>query len=237
MVAIKQDQALVTCPHCGHRQAEPQSAFSTNCRKCREYFRVQDALRPAAKSPDRKPRHKRIQCFECGAELEVPDSAESTMCKWCSRYVDLHTYRITQAIAKNFKTKGGLIIEPKGLVFNTDSVAGEVILKGKFHGKLTVEKSLTIFSGAEIKGSQCVSHLIIPAGNRFQLPATLKTVSADIAGELSGTLHATGAVRLKSSAHWFGHLTALALTIEEGAVIVGTLRVGSLANGDQARLL
>lgn len=237
MLAIKQDQVLVACPHCGHRQSESRSAFSTNCQKCRQYFRVQEALHPAARSADRKPRHKLIHCFECGAELEVPESAESTMCKWCSRYVDLHTYRITQAIAKNFKTKGGLIIEPKGLVFNTESVAGEIILRGKFHGKLTAEKSLTIYSGAEIKGTQCISHLVIPAGNHFRLPAPLKTITAEIAGELSGTLHATGVVRLKSTAHWFGNLTALALVIEEGAVIDGTLRIGSPPDNAQTLLI
>jgi cytoskeletal protein CcmA (bactofilin family)/transcription elongation factor Elf1 len=226
MPVKKQDQVLVACPHCGHQQPEARSAYSTNCRKCGRHFRVQEALNPPPKTPGRAPRQRRITCFECGAELDVPASAESTMCKWCSRYLDLHDYRITTAVAKNFKTKGRLVIEPKGCVFNTETIAGEVVIRGKFHGKLTAERSLTIYSGADIKGSLTLAHLIIPAENHFRRTDPVKTGSAEIAGELAGNLQATGTVTLKSTARWFGELAAGNLVIEEGAVIVGKLQVG-----------
>ena len=216
----------MACPHCGQQQPEARSAYSTNCRKCGQHFRVQEALNPVPKAPGRAPRQRRITCFECGAELDVPASAESTMCKWCSRYLDLHDYRITTAVAKNFKTKGRLVIEPKGCVFNTETIAGEVVIRGKFHGRLTAERSLTIYSGADIKGSLTIAHLIIPAETHFRRPDPLKTGSAEIAGELDGSLQATGTVTLKSTARWFGELAAENLVIEEGAVIVGKLQVG-----------
>src|SRR5882757_3679282 len=168
MPVKKQDQVLVVCPHCGHQQPEPNSAFSTRCKKCGEHFRVQEVLRPERRAPERGPKQRRITCFECNAELEVPVSAESSMCKWCSRYLDLHDYRITTAMAKNFKTKGRFVIEPKGYVFNTETVAGDVVIKGKFHGKLTAEHSLTIYSGAGIKGNLTAARLIIPAENHFR---------------------------------------------------------------------
>src|SRR5208282_2073313 len=167
MPAKKQDQVLVACPHCGHRQAEPRTAFSSRCKKCGAHFRLQEILNPAPRSPQRSLEQKRIRCFECGAWLEVPLSAESTMCKWCSCYVDLHSYRITSPMAKNFKTKGTLVIEPKGTIFNTESIAGDAVIKGKYHGKLTVEHSLTIYATAEIKGSLTTAHLVIPADNHF----------------------------------------------------------------------
>jgi cytoskeletal protein CcmA (bactofilin family)/DNA-directed RNA polymerase subunit RPC12/RpoP len=222
------DLVLVACPHCGHQQPEPPSAFSTLCKECRRHFRVQEILNPAAVERPRGPRLRRIACFECGAELEVPVSAESTMCKWCSRYVDLNDHRIPSAIAKNYKTKGKLVIEPKGCVFNTESIAGEVILKGKFHGKLTAEQSLTIFSGAEIKGNVTTAHLIIPAENHFSWQQPIQTGSAEIAGELVGALHASGTVILKSTARYFGDLESPHLVVEEGAVVVGSLTIGSL---------
>lgn len=148
------------------------------------------------------------------------------MCKRCGRYLDLHDYHITTAVAKNFRTKGRFVVEPKGYVFNTETIAGEVTIKGRFHGKLIAEQSLTIYSGADIKGSLNVSHLIIPAENYFRWPEQIKTGSAEIAGELVGTLHATGTVTLKCTARWFGDLTAGNLVVEEGAVIAGTLRIG-----------
>src|ERR1017187_2981727 len=221
MPAKKQDHVLVGCPHCGHQQPESRTAFSTICRQCGKHYHVQEALHPAPKAPDRTPPQLRITCFECGAELDVPASAESTMCKKCSRYVDMHDYRITTAYSRNFKTKGRFIIEPKGYVFNTDTIAREVILKGKFIGKLTAENSLTIYSSAEIKGSLATPHLIIPAENRFHWPHRLQVGSVEIAGEMAATLHATGTVTLKSTARWFGDLTAGNLVVEAGAVVVG----------------
>ena len=44
-------------------------------------------------------------------------------------------------------------IEPKGNVFNTEITAGHAVIKGRLLGKLTAVGSLTIHTGAEIKGS------------------------------------------------------------------------------------
>jgi cytoskeletal protein CcmA (bactofilin family) len=226
MLAKKQDQVLMACPHCSHQQPEARSAFSTNCKKCGRHFRIQEALNPVRKTSGRALDLRRITCFECGAELDVPPSAESSMCKKCSRYLDLHDYRITTSLAKNFKTKGRFVVEPKGSVFNTDTTGGEVVIKGKFHGKLTAEQSLTIYSDAEIKGSLTAAHLIIPTENHFRWPDRLNVGSAEIAGELAATVHATGTVTLRSTARWFGDLVAGNLVVEAGAVVVGKLQIG-----------
>jgi cytoskeletal protein CcmA (bactofilin family)/ribosomal protein S27E len=226
MPAEKQDQVLVACPHCGHQQPEWRAAFSTICRGCGRHYRVQEALNPAPKSPDRTPPQRRVTCFDCGAVLEVPASADSTMCKRCSRFVDLHDYRIANAVSKNFRTRGRFLVEPKCYVFNTETIADHVVIKGRFHGRLRAEQSLTIYSGADIRGSFSAAHLIIPAENHFRWPTALTAVSAEIAGELAATLHATGRVTLKSTARWFGELSARDVLVEEGAVVVGTLRIG-----------
>lgn len=237
MPATKQDKVLLTCPRCGHQQPEPRSGYSTVCKQCGEHIRVQEALQPARKAPSRAPKQKLITCFECGAELEVPASAESTMCKRCSRYVDLHDYRITAAVAKNFKTKGKFVIEPKGYVFNTESIVGDADIKGKFHGKLTVERSLTIHSAADIKGTLTAGRLVIPAENHFRWPDRIQVGSAEIAGELAADLRAQGTVTVKSTGRFFGSLDAENLVVEDGAVIVGKLQIGPRAGNPQPRLL
>ncbi len=226
MSALKQDKVLVACPHCGHQQTEHRSAYSTSCKKCGQHLRVQDILNPAPQAPKPAPKQRRVTCFGCGAELEVPASAESTMCKQCSRYVDLHDYRITSAIGKNFKTKGQFVIEPKGCVFNSESIVGDAIIRGQFHGKLAVERSLTIYSTARIKGSLTAAHLIIPLGNHFRWPDPLNIGSAEIAGELAANLRARDSVVLKSTARLFGDVQALHLRVESGAVVVGKMQIG-----------
>ena len=233
MPAKKQDQILVVCPHCGHQQAEPRTAFSSRCKKCGEHLRLQEILNPAPRALQHAPKLRHITCFECGAGLDVPASAESTMCKWCSCYVDLHNYRIASPMAKNFKTKGTLVIEPKGCIFNTESIAGDAVIRGKYHGKLTIEHSLTIYSTADIKGSLAPAHLVSPAENHFRWPGLLEVGTAEIAGELAGNLRARGVVTLKSTARLFGDVEAVALVVEAGTVIVGKMRIGPKLEGQQ----
>jgi cytoskeletal protein CcmA (bactofilin family)/DNA-directed RNA polymerase subunit RPC12/RpoP len=223
----KQDTVLVACPRCGHQQAEPRTAISSNCKKCGEHLRVQEILRPTPKAAEQGLERKRITCFECGAELEVPVSAESTMCKRCSRYIDMKDYVINSAVSKNFKTKGSFVIDPKGYVFNTEAVVREAVIKGRFLGKLFAEQSLTVYSTAEIKGSFTAGRLVIPAANHFRWGEPIKTGSAEIAGELAANVLATEVVILKSSGRLFGDVEAPNLVVEEGAVIVGKIRVGA----------
>ena len=149
------------------------------------------------------------------------------MCKRCSRYVDLKDYHIISAISKNFKTRGTFVIEQKGYVFNSETLAGDAVVKGRFLGKLSTERSLTIHSTAEIKGSISPGRLVIPAGHHFRWKDPLKTGSAEIAGELVANLAARGAVLLKSTAQFFGNIEAAHLQVEEGAVLVGEMRVGA----------
>ena len=227
MPASRQSKVLVSCPHCGHRQAEPRTAISTNCKACGQYFRVQEVLHPVPKAAERTPEQKRITCFDCGAELEVAVSAESTMCKRCSSYVDLHDYRIANAVSKNFKTKGAFVVEPKGYVFNTEATVSDAVIKGKFLGKLIAENSLTIFSTAEIKGTFKTSSLVIPAENHFHWKEQINVGSAEIAGELVANLHATNTVFLDSKARLFGDVSAKNLVIKSGAVFVGNASVGA----------
>jgi len=228
MPASKQDRVLVACPHCGHEQSEPRTAFSTVCQKCRQHFHVQEILKPARKAVERAPEQRRIiTCFDCGAELEVALSAESTMCKRCSRHVDLQDYRITNAVSKNFKTKGAFVVEPKGYVFNTEAIVGDAVIKGRFLGKLIAERSLTIYSTADFKGSFRTARLIIPADNHFRWKESIKVGSAEIAGELAANLHVEGTITLRSTARMFGDLESGNLVVEAGAVVVGQLRIGS----------
>jgi cytoskeletal protein CcmA (bactofilin family)/DNA-directed RNA polymerase subunit RPC12/RpoP len=226
MQASRQDKVLVACPRCGHQQPEPRIAFSTVCRKCGQHIRVQEILQPPRPAAPSGPSRKRVTCFECGAELEVPTTAESTMCKRCSRYVDLKDYHIISAISKNFKTRGAFVIEPKGYVFNSETFAGDAVVKGRFLGKLYAERSLTIHSGADIKGTITAGRLVIPPENHFRWKDLLKVGSADIAGELVANLNAKGTILLKATARLFGNLEAGGLLVEEGAVVVGDLRIG-----------
>lgn len=233
----KQDQVLLVCPHCGNQQPEPRGAFSTICKSCGRHLRVQEVLNPPPKAIEAGPKKKLISCFECGAELEVSATAESTICKRCSAYVDLHDYNITSALAKNFKTKGEFTVELKGYVFNTESIVGDAIIRGKFHGKLAVERSLTIYSTAEIKGSISAGHLVIPAKSHFRWDTQIRVGSAEISGELAADLRAEERVLVNATGRLFGNVDARGLVVEEGAVVVGHMQIAPRTGDGQGHLL
>jgi len=151
--------------------------------------------------------------------------------------VDLHDYRITTSIAKNFRTKGTFVVEPKGYVFNTESIVGDAVIRGKYHGKLVAERSLTIYSTADLKGSLAAGHLIIPAENHFRWPDPIEIGSAEIAGELAANLRARGTVTLKATARMFGNVDAENLVVEDGAIVVGEMQIAPQTGREQRALL
>jgi cytoskeletal protein CcmA (bactofilin family) len=219
----------VACPKCGHTQAEPPSAYSTVCKQCRQHFLVQDALHPEVKLAAPSIEQKRIRCFQCGTELEVPVAAASSMCKKCGAYVDLSDYNIRQTVSRNFRTHGRFVVEEKGYVLNADAFVRDALIKGRFIGKLVTQGTLEIHSSANIKGSLAPGRLLIPAKHHFSWPEPLRCGAVEVAGELVANVHASGTVRLISTARFFGDVEAGNLVIESGAVFVGAARVGPAA--------
>jgi cytoskeletal protein CcmA (bactofilin family) len=227
MPSPKLQLVSVACPNCGHTQAEPRSAYSTICKECRRHYRVQEALHPEPKAAEPVIEQKRVRCFQCGAELDVPIAATSSMCKKCGSYVDLSDYRIAQTVSKNFRTHGQFVVEEKGYVLNAEALVGDAVIKGRFIGKLVVEHTLEIHSGANIKGSLTAGRLVVPVRNHFRWLEPLRFGAAEIAGELVANLHAPGTVLLKATARLFGAVEAGNLVVESGAVFVGAARIGA----------
>lgn len=219
------DTVSVSCPRCGFSQPEPRGAYSTVCKNCHQHYRVQEALHPAAKPSRVTIEQRHVRCFQCGTELDPPKAAASTMCKRCSAYVDLSDYRITDTIAKNYRTHGWLVVEEKGYLLNTDSLAAEAVVKGRVIGKIAAQGGLEIHSTANIKGSFTAGRLIIPAGHIFRWEPPIRVGGAEISGELVANMQASGTVRLRASARMFGDIEATGLAIDEGAVFVGSASI------------
>lgn len=246
MPAAKPKTVSVTCPKCGHEQPEPRGAYSTICKKCRAHFRLDELEKPgasAAAAPkknkkEEKPKPtfecRKVICFSCSTELDVPVAAESTMCKRCSSHVDLRDYEITATVSKNYRTHGRLVLEEKGYMMNTDSLVGDAVIKGRIIGKITAKRSMEIFSSAKIKGTFVAHKLVIPEGNHFHWPETLKVDGAEIAGELAANIQATGKVVVKATGRLFGDIQAGHLVVENGAIIVGSVTIGAGAKSAAA---
>lgn len=227
MAGRQPEKVPLVCPHCGHRQLEPRRAISTLCRRCGQYLRVQELLHPTRRPAEQPLELKRVTCFVCGATLEVPAAAQSAMCKRCSSHIDLQDYVINNAVSKNFKTRGRFVVETKGYVFNTQVNAREVVLKGRFLGRIEAQQSLTVYSTGDLKGSVHAPLLIIPPGNCFHWKDSLDVAAVEVLGEVTGDVRAAATVLVRSTGRLFGSVRAENLVVEEGAVLVGQARIGA----------
>jgi cytoskeletal protein CcmA (bactofilin family)/ribosomal protein S27E len=228
---MKPDKIKVACPHCGHVQLEPRDGYSTVCKQCQRHFRLTDVLRPQTGPAEKPHATRQVSCFQCGTLLDVAAQAESTMCKRCSTHIDLRDYSINQAVSKNFRTHGMFEVGEKGYVFNTEVEAGDAVIRGKFLGKIHAHRTLTIYSPEQFKGSFKAGLLIIPEGVKLLWPKPLEVQSAYIAGELVANVRIPGTVELKATGHLFGDVEAANLLVEDGAVLVGHMKIGSRATG------
>jgi cytoskeletal protein CcmA (bactofilin family) len=226
MPPLKPDRISVACPRCGHLQLEPRTAYLTICKQCHLHFRLEGLQRLSAQPAKPQIEQRTVRCFKCGADRAVSATVTSTLCKRCGSHVDLADYRITQTVSKKFRTHGRLLIEEKGYVLNSDALVGEAVVKGCFIGKLVAEGTLEIHSSANIKGSLTAGRLVIPAGHHFRWLEPLPVEATDISGELVATLQASGTVRLRATARFFGAVQARNIVVESGAVFVGTARIG-----------
>lgn len=225
MPAKGQSKTVVTCPHCGHRQQEAPTAYSTICKGCKQHFRVQESLRPNHEAKETPRDLRQVSCFQCQTVLDVPVTAQSTMCKRCSTHLDLRDYNITSTVSKNFRTKGRFVIESNGYLLNSDTTATEVVLKGKIIGNLVAEKLLEIHTGAEIKGKFSAGHLLIPAGHKFRWTDVITAGVTEVGGELVANVRAAKMLIVRSTARFFGNVEAANLVVESGAVFVGSVKI------------
>ena len=147
------------------------------------------------------------------------------MCKKCSSYIDLHDYSISNAVSKNFKTKGSFVIQPAGYVFNSETVAREAVIKGRFIGKLVVEGSLTLYSTANIKGDFTARQLIVPAANQFRWNGEIKVGSVDLEGELVASVVTSESIHVRSGGRLSGEILTRSLVADTGALLSVSARI------------
>ena len=224
---MKSGKINVACPQCGHVQLEPQDGYSTVCKACQKHFRLADVLRPQSGPAQPNLNNRQVKCFQCGISLEVPKDAESTMCKRCSSHIDLRNYHINQAVSKNFRTHGTFEVGEKGYVFNTEAEVGDAVIRGKFLGKLHAHRTLTLHSPEQFKGTFKAAKLIVPTGSHLIWDKPLEVESVQVAGELVANVQIPGAVELKSTGLLFGNVQATHLLVEDGAVLVGDMKIGA----------
>jgi cytoskeletal protein CcmA (bactofilin family) len=214
------------CPHCGAGQDVPRDAISGTCTACYRHLRIEELLNPKPRV-ERAVAVRNVQCLECRTAIAVAPEAVSCWCPKCSKHLDLSDRTIAGTVCREVSTLGTLTLEKSGCLVNCRAVVGAARLAGRFEGSLWVEGALEIAGTARVKGTlRHVGTLKILAGAAFAWPEPVTVSSADIGGDVSGSLTAAGVVRLRPGGRFRGDLRAGGLVVDEGAVLVGNVRTG-----------
>jgi len=134
-----------------HQQPEPRGAFLTFVESGAKHFRVQELSIRAAGAPNARWSGVRVTVSSAVPELDFP-SAESTMCKRAAvMWTKNATITASPPQSPEFQDQGRVHHRAESCVFNSETIAGDVRSGESSMENLTAERSLTIYSAAEIQ--------------------------------------------------------------------------------------
>jgi cytoskeletal protein CcmA (bactofilin family) len=122
------------------------------------------------------------------------------------------------APAPKTATKGQNIIGKGTLIEGNVTADGDLRLEGTVRGDVTTKNTLVVAQGSVIEGNPSAQH-------------------AEIAGEVHGTVQATGLLTIKSTGTIDGDVITTNLNVEAGSTFAGRFQVGPTKKVEAASVL
>jgi cytoskeletal protein CcmA (bactofilin family)/Zn finger protein HypA/HybF involved in hydrogenase expression len=232
----------VQCPHCGNIQLEPELAKSTYCRKCSGYIQLvkgRKANEPqeAEKQPSVFQKLEGLlgvqrtiiaKCFECAGKREVPKTANSTICPLCGAYIDLQDYRIIGNYSRSIRTRGRLIITPKGDLNSNRVICDYAEIQGTMRGNLICSGDVYVRMKGKLSGSIQAKAVHIERKCEVEFVRPVRAEFVDIEGTMSGRIISTGKVVIQKTGRLTGVVFGRGFSVEKGGEFFGELSIGKI---------
>ncbi|MDX2226158.1 MAG: polymer-forming cytoskeletal protein [Verrucomicrobiae bacterium] len=224
MFFTKRKHIEVVCPSCGAHQLEPSGCISTFCKSCQAHFKLNKALKPK-RNPNRPSVSERaLHCFECRSLLHVAPEALSTICNVCGHCVDLNDYTINSRVARNFQTKGSLLIGEKGILSAEKIIVGHAEIRGQLRvGEFVCEGSVELFPTASVQGNIRAQLLKVMESAQLKIKDHIEVESVHILGKISGRLVCKGLALIGPTGAFEGELLTQRLRMEAGGLLSGAI--------------
>jgi cytoskeletal protein CcmA (bactofilin family) len=232
----------VQCPHCGNIQLEPELAKSTYCRKCSGYIPLGKG-RKASESHEAEKQPSVFQklegllgvqrtiiakCFECAGKREVPKTANSTICPLCGAYIDLQDYRIIGNYSRSIRTRGRLIITPKGDLNSNRVICDYADIQGSMRGNLICGGDVYVRIKGKLSGSIQAKAVHIVRKSEVEFVRPLRAELVEIEGIMSGRIISTGKVVIQKTGRLTGVVFGRGFSVEKGGEFFGELSIGKI---------
>ncbi|MBV9490921.1 MAG: polymer-forming cytoskeletal protein [Verrucomicrobia bacterium] len=231
----------VQCPHCGNVQLEPVLAQSTYCRKCTGYIQIGKAGRTGQPQEAPKPvsviqklegvlgvqRTVVAHCFECAGKREVPKSATSTICPLCGAYIDLQDYKIVGNFSRSIRTRGRVLITPKGDLSSNRVICDFAEIQGFLRGTLICSGEVKIRLKGKLSGAIEAKLVTIERKSEVSFVRPLRADLVDIGGIVSARIISEGKVIVRKDGRLTGAVVARGFEVE-GGEFFGELSIGNI---------
>lgn len=218
------------CPHCGFVQQEPPQLISTYCRACDNHYAVRGTAPAPARSAEglvsrvvrrmteRPPRD--IVCHHCQRTHSVSGHAKSTMCPGCNQSIQLENLTFSSHASRPVNTRGKLTVESGASLTSAHIICGDGLIRGKINGVLFCEGVLRLACQEHFASSITAHSLVIEKKSRVELAQPVRVVDLLVQGHVLGNFTCTGKVHITKRGSLEGRLTAHAVTVDRGGVLL-----------------
>ena len=231
----------VQCPHCGNIQLEPELAKSTYCRKCSGYIQISKGGRTGGPRQDVQKAPSVLQkiegllgvqrtvvarCFECPGKREVPKNATSTICPLCGAYIDLQDYKIVGTYSRSIRTRGNVLITPKGDLNSNRAICESALVQGHMRGAVTGATDVLIKLKGKLSGSIEAPLVIIDKKSEVECVRPIRADLVEVYGIISARIISNGKVVVKRGGSLRGAVNARSFIVDKGGEFYGDLSIG-----------
>jgi cytoskeletal protein CcmA (bactofilin family) len=225
-VAVK-GRIEVQCPHCGNIQLEPELAKSTYCRKCSGYIQLGKGRKPTQPQEAEK-QPSVFQKLEGLLGVQRTVVARCFECALCGAYIDLQDYRIIGNYSRSIRTRGRLIVTPKGDLNSNRVICDYAEIQGTMRGNLICSGEVHVRIKGKLSGSIQAKSVHIPRKTEVEFVRPVRAELVDIEGTMSGRIISTGKVVIQKTGRLTGVVFGRGFDVEKGGEFFGELSIGKV---------
>jgi len=232
----------VECPHCGFEQLESLSAQSTICRNCSNHFEISpkggeagrstpapgafltNIVKPAKKS-QASDVQRTVACFDCHTTHKVSSLAKTTLCPNCGSYVDLQDFDITGLFSRSIRTRGRLLVSPRGDLNCGKAICGSAVIEGRIRGSLICEGKAVLKCRGKLSGEIEANHLVVERGAEVEFVRPVRAGRVEIMGKATGKIYCGTEIYIFKKGILSGSVHAKSFVIDQGGSFVGDAEI------------
>ena len=163
-----------------------------------------------------------LVCHSCSQKIQVPARALSALCPLCRTHLQLGDYILKTGTRRSkVHTLGNVMIAANACLSRLNIICQDLTMKGTGDGSIQCKGRLCIYSKPVITQAVQANTLELRRGSHLKLEQDMHVQDAEIYGQLTGFIHASGRVHVHRGAILHGDCRALVLTIDPGGQHLG----------------